>query len=353
MTVGPGKGSQKTGLFFSGLVACLVCQGASGAQAGPMTGQNTVQHTKTTATTGADTTHNTAGETTLGLADIGIFSDLDDKLRLPLPPRLSTGDLTATWDPHRKLLILFEGDWPLKAYPTEGNRTLIIGDQNLALRLDDYQELAPLAASITWRGALNHGLSDRDGDGIPDALDVILGAHKVVLNGASYGGGYLKIDYPGGDIPRGQGVCTDVVVRAFRNAGVDIQSELQDDIKRKASAYSMVKKRNPNIDHRRVKTLLPYFKRQWQAHTIEQNNADDPYRAGDVIFMDTLPARSGPDHIGIISNTIGASGLPLVVNNWTDGSRTAEMDLLTWVPITHRFRLRPAKSKLGKSRPRR
>jgi uncharacterized protein YijF (DUF1287 family) len=55
--------------------------------------------------------------------------------------------------------------------------------------------------------------------------------------------------------------------------------------------------------------------------------------------MDTFPSRSGPDHIGIISDTIGPNGLPLVINNWTNGTVTSEMDLLTFVPVLYRFRL--------------
>ena len=67
--------------------------------------------------------------------------------------------------------------------------------------------------------------------------------------------------------------------------------------------------------------------------------SDDPWRPGDIILMDTFPSRPGPDHIGIISDTIGPSGLPLVINNWTNGTVTSEMDLLTFVPVLYRFRL--------------
>jgi uncharacterized protein YijF (DUF1287 family) len=56
--------------------------------------------------------------------------------------------------------------------------------------------------------------------------------------------------------------------------------------------------------------------------------------------MDTFPSKSGPDHIGIVSDTIGESGHPLVINNWTDGYHTQEMDLLGFVPVTHRFRVK-------------
>ena len=57
------------------------------------------------------------------------------------------------------------------------------------------------------------------------------------------------------------------------------------------------------------------------------------------MLLDTFASKPGPDHIGIVSDTLGASGLPLVVNNWTVGARTGEMDLLSFVPVTHRFRV--------------
>jgi uncharacterized protein YijF (DUF1287 family) len=136
------------------------------------------------------------------------------------------------------------------------------------------------------------------------------------------------------------GVCTDVIIRAVRNAGIDLQKELHEDLPRARAAYPMIKGRgNPQIDQRRVLSLLPYFKRHWEAHTVKLDDAADPLRPGDVIFMDTFPSKSGPDHIGIISDTIGDSGLPLVINNWTNGTVTAEMDLLTFVPVLYRYRL--------------
>jgi uncharacterized protein YijF (DUF1287 family) len=94
-----------------------------------------------------------------------------------------------------------------------------------------------------------------------------------------------------------------------------------------------------HIDHRRVRTLLPYFQRHWEAHSARLDDPADPLRPGDVIFMDTFPGRSGPDHIGILSDRLDDAGLPLVINNWTTGTKTAEMDLLTFVPVLHRFRM--------------
>ena len=70
-----------------------------------------------------------------------------------------------------------------------------------------------------------------------------------------------------------------------------------------------------------------------------QPYCDFSFAPGDIILMDTFPSRPGPDHIGIISDTIGPSGLPLVINNWTNGTVTSEMDLLSFVPVLYRFRL--------------
>ena len=60
-----------------------------------------------------------------------------------------------------------------------------------------------------------------------------------------------------------------------------------------------------------------------------------------AVFFDTFPSREGPDHLGVVSDTMGPKGLRMVINNWTDGAIDAEMDLLSWVPVTHHFRIPP------------
>ncbi|MBU1238152.1 DUF1287 domain-containing protein, partial [Myxococcota bacterium] len=62
------------------------------------------------------------------------------------------------------------------------------------------------------------------------------------------------------------------------------------------------------------------------------------YRPGDIVFMDTLP-KAGPDHVGIVADTRGTDGNPLIINNWTTGCVTARMALLSTVPVTHHFRI--------------
>jgi len=276
----------------------------------------------------------------LGCHDVGIFSDLDTQVRLALPSRLDPGRLRTVEDPRRRLLVLYEGDHPIKVYPTP-------------LRPRDRAELAPLAKELPAT-TLAKGQpplpGDRDGDGIPDPLDVLIGAKKLLLNGAAYTEGYKPIPFPRGDVPRDVGVCTDVLVRALRNAGLDLQGELYDDIGRAPRAYPMVKRRNPSIDHRRVKTLLPFFRRHFEGHAADPRQGGDPYRPGDVVFMDTFPSRPGPDHVGIVSDRLGPSGLPLIINNWTTGTKDAEMDLLAFVAVTERFRIPPRSPTPGKTR---
>lgn len=282
----------------------------------------------------------TEAETALGVVDRGIFSDLDSQVQIGLPA-IEAGAVRGVVDRGRGVLVLYEREWPIKVYPLGGPSELAVGSVRLALRPGDRAELVGLLAAdrlSELAAGEKPAPGDEDGDGIPDPLDLLLGGYKNRINAAPYGGGYILIDFPGGDVPREMGVCSDVIVRAVRNAGLDLQAELQREIRRAPRAFPMVARANSHIDHRRVKTLLPYFERRWDQRRASLDDAGDPLRPGDVVFMDTFPGRSGPDHVGILSDRRGPSGLPLVINSWTDGFRASEMDLLPGVPVTHRFR---------------
>jgi uncharacterized protein len=283
-------------------------------------------------------------ERSLGVADLGIWPDLDDQVQIDLP-RVDPSRVTGRIDRNHHLLVVSVDGFPSKPYPIDvaSGSALRLGDRELLLRPGDRDELTGLLAP----GRINDGAftHDKDGDGIPDSLDVFIGAKKELLNAESYttaAEDYIGMRYPMGDVARDIGVCTDVIIRAVRNAGHDLQAELHDDIRRARSAYPMVKgSGDASIDQRRVGTLLPYFKRHWESHSVKPGDPDDPWRPGDVILMDTFPDRPGPDHIGIVSDHLDDSGLPLIINNWTVGTVVAEMDLLTFVPVLYRFRLPP------------
>lgn len=243
------------------------------------------------------------------IPDKGIYPDLDNRVVTRLPAWLQSGPAS----------IVEAG--PARYVTIDG---VAVG-------------FAPEGMRSTFRVA-NPGAWDRDGDAIPDSLDILIGAKKTVLNGAAYKSTYRVIPYPGGDIPRTEGVCTDVVVRALRNAGIDLQKAVHEDAKVRPSAYPGIRKPDRSIDHRRVRNLLPYFKRYWSALPTDPKDDTVPWLPGDVVFLDTMHDHQ-PEHMGIVSDSLGASGLPLIVNNWTDGTTTAEMDLLSFVPVRGRFRV--------------
>jgi uncharacterized protein len=164
---------------------------------------------------------------------------------------------------------------------------------------------------------------------------------KQMLDGAiaqagvttGYDPSYVALDYPGGDVPEKTGVCSDVVVRAFRKAGIDLQKEVHEDIKAARSAYpNRWGAINPdrNIDHRRVLNLMTYFTRQGKALPISSTAAD--YQPGDVVAWELT---SGIDHIGIVTNMLsGSEDRYLIVHNIGAGTRIEDV-LFAWTIKGH------------------
>jgi len=128
----------------------------------------------------------------------------------------------------------------------------------------------------------------------PHLKELIDGA--VVQAGVTtgYDPSYVKLDYPLGDVPKETGVCSDVLVRAFRNAGVDLQKEVHEDMARAWSEYPRkwgLSSPDANIDHRRVLNLMTYFARAGKSLPVSGNQ--DEYLPGDVVMVGFGPwARS-------------------------------------------------------------
>jgi len=148
-----------------------------------------------------------------------------------------------------------------------------------------------------------------------------------------YDGSYRSIAYPNGDVPIQTGVCSDVVVRAFRSAGIDLQVLVHEDMKRNYRKYPPNwRQRAPdtNIDHRRVPNLATFFRRQGRAVRATLNPAD--YRPGDIV---TWNLRPGLPHIGIVSD-IRRGNRYLMVHNIGSGAQLE--DILFEYEVTGHFR---------------
>jgi uncharacterized protein len=153
----------------------------------------------------------------------------------------------------------------------------------------------------------------------------------------SYDPAYRRIPYPNGDLPADRGVCTDVLVRAYRKLGVDLQALVHEDMVAAWAAYPKVwglSRPDPNIDHRRVPNLVAFFARHGEALPAAHSMSE--YRAGEIVTW-RLP--TGVPHIGILSDRASPSGRPLVLHNIGRGVR--EEDVLAAFPVTGRYRYLP------------
>ncbi len=147
---------------------------------------------------------------------------------------------------------------------------------------------------------------------------------------------YFVIDYPNGDVPIDTGACTDVVIRAFRAAGIDLQKEVHEDMKANFSRYPQkwgLARTDTNIDHRRVPNLHTYFTRKGKALPV--SSAPENYKPGDVVAWDLNG--KGMTHIGLVSNFRDrGSGRYKIIHNIGAGTKIEDR-LFEW-KITGHFR---------------
>lgn len=152
-----------------------------------------------------------------------------------------------------------------------------------------------------------------------------------------YDPAYVRIAYPGGDVPAGTGVCTDEVIRAYRALGIDLQKEVHQDIEANFSAYpnhwrSMRAHSDANIDHRRVPNLTVFFSRKGETLPITTHGSD--YRPGDLVTWDL---GGGVLHIGIVvDRKSSSSGGYMAVHNIGQGPKLEDV-LFNW-KITGHYR---------------
>ncbi|MDI9516733.1 MAG: DUF1287 domain-containing protein [Bacteroidota bacterium] len=138
-----------------------------------------------------------------------------------------------------------------------------------------------------------------------------------------YDPNYYVLDYPNGDLPADRGVCTDVVVRAYRKLGIDLQKEVHEDMKANFHLYPNnwgLSKPDRNIDHRRVPNLMVYFSRYGRIKAITTNPED--YQPGDIVAWDL---GGGTTHIGIVINQKSHDGKRnLIVHNIGNGQEISD-----------------------------
>ena len=145
--------------------------------------------------------------------------------------------------------------------------------------------------------------------------------HKV-----TYDAKYAPIDYPNGDIPKNKGVCTDLIIRSYRKLGIDLQKEVHNDMKHHFDLYPTIwgmKKTDTNIDHRRVPNLSKFFERHGTKLPITKN--PDDYKAGDIVTWSIFLNNNYIPHIGLVTNQISHSGIPLIVHNYGQGPEIENM----------------------------
>ena len=175
------------------------------------------------------------------------------------------------------------------------------------------------------------------GNAAADNLGLVRAARAQVGVTTLYDGAYRVLKYPGGDVPPERGVCTDVIVRAFRQArGQDLQVLVHEDMRAHFDAYPSrrrwgLTRPDSNIDHRRVPNLMVYFERAGYSRRVV--NAASAYLPGDVVTWDL---GGGVPHIGLVSERRTPDGTPLIIHNIGAGAR--EDDILFRHAITGHYR---------------
>jgi uncharacterized protein len=172
----------------------------------------------------------------------------------------------------------------------------------------------------------------------PRGVSLVQAAIERTHQTVRYDGRYIVIAYPGGDVPAEIGVCTDVVIRAYRRIGIDLQELVHMDMKADFSAYPSKRiwglaKPDPNIDHRRVPNLQKFFSKKGRSLPVTRAAAD--YQPGDLVTW-MLPGNL--PHIGIVTDRIcPETRRPMIVHNIGRGPVLEEMLFLYSITGHYRY----------------
>jgi uncharacterized protein YijF (DUF1287 family) len=158
-------------------------------------------------------------------------------------------------------------------------------------------------------------------------------AVEIIDDTIIYDPAYYSITYPNGDIPKGKGVCTDVVIRTYRKMGIDLQKEVHEDMKQNFNSYPKswsLKRTDTNIDHRRVPNLMTFFKR----HNAQKNitTIAEDYQPGDIICWNLGGAIT---HIGIVTSQKTEDKQRYLIVHNIGGGQVAEDVLFAYTIIGH------------------
>lgn len=165
---------------------------------------------------------------------------------------------------------------------------------------------------------------DYDDDNIDDYSDFVLGARKDAQKKPTYISKYYENSYP----PSNEGVCTDVIWRAFKQAGYSLRDMIDEDIKNNPEDYPNIKTRDKNIDFRRVINQKIFFEKYAQSLTTSTKRVSE-WQPGDIVVFEDK-------HIGIISDRRNKKGIPFIIHN--GGQLNREEDYLTSRKVTGHYR---------------
>jgi hypothetical protein len=158
-------------------------------------------------------------------------------------------------------------------------------------------------------------------------------AMTLTKQNVQYDGSYYQLAYPNGDVPKNKGVCTDVVIRAYRKVGIDLQKEVHEDMVKHFELYPKnwgLSRPDKNIDHRRVPNLMTYFSRHGIVKRISPTSSD--YIPGDIVCWDL---GSGLTHIGIVTKKKSNDGQRFLIVHNIGGGQVLEDCLFRFKIIGH------------------